>query len=67
LLLANRTGANKISARDVFQMAVIQGNNNIGTFLEGVIISGQPFNSVSNAGRMKTKSYNFMFENYAAI
>jgi hypothetical protein len=67
LLLANRTGANKISARDTFQMAVIQGNNNIGTFLNGVIISGQPFNGVASTGRMKSKSYNFIFENYAAV
>lgn len=67
LLLVNRVGKNKISARDIFQMAVVQGNNNIGTFTNGIIVSGPPFNGVSSNGRMKTKTYNFMFENYYAI
>lgn len=67
LLSANRVGKNKIGAKDTIQMAVVQGNNNIGTFTQGIIISGSPFNSITSASRMKTKTYNFMFENYYAV
>src|SRR5579863_2002386 len=53
LLLANRVGVNKIGARDIIQMAVVQGNKNFGAFTNGSIIAGPPFNGVQNTGRMK--------------
>lgn len=67
LLAANRVSRNKISARDTMQMAVIQGNNNTGAFVNGVIVSGPPFNGVQSSSRMKTKTYNFVFETYYAL
>lgn len=67
LFQANRVGKNKIGARDIIQMGVIQGNNNFGTFTNGIIVSGPPFNGVQSSGRMKTKSYGFIFESPYAI
>lgn len=67
LLSANRVGKSKVGAKDTIQMVAKQGNNNIGTFTNGIILSGPPFNGVASSGRMKTKTYNFMFENYYAI
>lgn len=67
LLAANRVGKNKVGAKDIMQMAVVQGNNNLGTFTNGIILSGPPFNGVASSGRMKTKTYNFMFEAYYAV
>lgn len=67
LLLANRVGVNKVGARDIIQMAVVQGNNNFGTFTNGIIVSGPPFNGVQSSGRMKTKQYNLVFESPYAI
>jgi hypothetical protein len=63
LLAANRIGRGKISARDTFQMALVQGNDNLFTLTGGIIVSGMPSNSVANSGRMKSKPYNFIFEN----
>ncbi len=67
LLLANRVGVNKIGARDVIQCVVVQGNLNVGSFVNGVIVSGPTFNGVQNTGRMTTKKYNFLFESPYAI
>ena len=67
LLSANRVGVNKIGARDIIQMAIVQGNNNFGTFTNGGIISGPPFNGVQSSGRMFTKRYTFVFETPYAI
>ena len=67
LLSANRVGPNKLSARDVFQCGIIQGNNNTGGFSNGLIISGPPFNTIQSTGKMKSKIYTFVFESYYAI
>jgi len=67
LLMANRVGVNKIGARDILQMVVLQGNNNLGTFTNGIIVSGPSFTGVQSTGRMKTKQYGFIFESPYAI
>ena len=67
LLQANRVGVNKIGARDIIQMIVLQGNNNLGTFTNGIIVSGPPFTGVQSTGRLKTKTYGFIFESPYAI
>lgn len=67
LLQANRVGVNKIGARDIIQMGVLQGNLNVGVFTNGIIVAGPPFNGVQSTGRMKTKQYNLIFETPYAI
>ena|ERR1700728_4529295 len=67
LLQANRIAPNKISARDIIQMVTVQGNGNIATFTNGIIMSGPPFNTVQSSGRMKGKTYNLVFESYYAV
>ena len=67
LLSANRVSKNKVAARDIFQCGVVQGNNNFGTFVNGVITSGPPFNTIQSSGRMSSKKYTFTFEQYYAI
>lgn len=63
LLEANRVGKGKQSARDVMTMTAIFPDGSILTLIEGIITDGMPGNSFSNAGRLKTKTYSFSFEN----
>ena len=63
LLEANRVGRGKIGARDVIQMTVSYPAGNFITLTNGAITDGPPASSVSSAGRLKSKSYSFTFEN----
>jgi hypothetical protein len=63
LLEANRVGRGKIGARDTITMTVLYPAGNFIVLSNGVITDGMPFNSVSSAGRLKSKNYAFSFEN----
>lgn len=67
LLEANRAGQGKISAKDIIQMILNFPQGNIVTLTDGFIIDGMPSNSVASAGRLKSKTYNFGFQNKAGI
>lgn len=63
LLEANRVGRGKIGARDLITMTVSYPAGNFITLTNGAITDGPPASSVSSAGRLKSKSYSFTFEN----
>ena len=63
LFEANRVGRGKQGANDVITMTGIYPNGNIIVLTTGIITDGIPGNSVSSAGRLKTKTYSFAFEN----
>lgn len=60
---ANRAGRGKTPARDKITLVGIYPDGRIITLVNGVITDGMPGNSVASAGRMKSKTYNFCFEN----
>jgi hypothetical protein len=63
LLEENRAGYGKTDANDVITMVVYYTNGNFVTFNNGYIISGPTASGLSSAGRLKSKTYSFMFEN----
>lgn len=63
LLEANRSGKGKKAIRDVIQLVGEYGNGRKIIFMNGVITDGNPGDSVSSSGRIKTKAYMFAFEN----
>lgn len=63
LLEANRVGRGKLSARDSVILTVVYPSGKTLTLAPGVIVDGQPGPSVASAGRLKTKKYDFVFEN----
>jgi hypothetical protein len=67
LLEANRVGKGKTGARDVITLAVFYPNNDIVTLINGTITDGMPNNAVASAGRMKSKTYNLVFENKVGV
>jgi hypothetical protein len=67
LLAANRVGRGKISSKDIIQMNVFYQNQSFITLVNGVITDGVPFSPVANSGRLKTRSYQFAFENYVGV
>ncbi len=65
LLEANRVGRGKNGARDVITMTGIYPDGKTITLAPGAITDGMPGNSVASAGRLKSQSYAFTFENQA--
>lgn len=65
LLEANRLGNGKNSARDIITLSLIYPSGATTTLDSGIIISGTELVSVSNAGRYKSKTFKFRFENLA--
>jgi hypothetical protein len=63
LLEANRVGRGKIGARDIITMSGVYPDGRIVVLTNGVITDGIPLNSIASAGRLKSKSYAFSFEN----
>jgi hypothetical protein len=63
LLEANRVGKGKASARDEITISAVYPNEGTLTLSAGAITDGPPGNSVASAGRLKTKAYQFCFEN----
>jgi hypothetical protein len=67
LLEANRPGKNKTPARDLITAVLAYPSGAIVTLTTGIITDGMPVNSVASAGRLKSKSYSFAFENRTGI
>lgn len=67
LLEANRVGRGKIGAKDIIIMTVIYPDNRFITAINGIITDGMPGNAVASQGRLKTKTYNFSFENKIGV
>lgn len=63
LFQANRVGRGKTGARDIITMVGTYPSLNVVTLTNGVITDGIPSSPVSSAGRLKSKSYSFAFEN----
>lgn len=63
LFEANRVGKGKQGARDVIAITAVYPDGKTASFTQGVITDGQPANSATSAGRMKSKAYAFAFEN----
>jgi len=63
LLEANRVGRGKIGARDIITLTASYPAGNFIILQQGAITDGPPSSSVASAGRLKSKSYSFTFEN----
>ncbi len=63
---ANRMAQGKASARDLITMTGIYPDGRAITLWGGAITNAMPGDSVSSAGRKKSKTYTFLFENRIA-
>lgn len=63
LFEANRTGRGKAGARDVITATIIYPDGSTVTLVQGVITDGMPGKGAASAGRLKTNTYAFAFEN----
>lgn len=63
LLESNRVGKGKNSVHDVITMTGIYPDDTTITLTEGSITDGPPGSAVASAGRLKSKTYQFAFEN----
>lgn len=63
LLEMNRVGKGKFATRDKIDITVMYGNGAVANFTQGSITDGPPASSASSAGRLKSKTYIFAFEN----
>lgn len=63
LFESNRPGRGKLNVQDIIIMSVTYPNGQLVTFNNGGITDGMPANSVASAGRLKSKTYSFAFEN----
>jgi hypothetical protein len=59
----NRVGRGKASVQDIITISGIYPNGKKITLSQGKLTDGMPGNSVASAGRLKTKTYIFAFEN----
>lgn len=59
----NRVGAGKVSAYDLITASIGFPDGSTVTLTGGIITDEMPGNSLSSAGRFKTKVYGFIFEN----
>jgi hypothetical protein len=60
---ANRVAKGKFSTRDDINMTISYPDGSIVIFTGGFCINGEFGKSVASAGRLKTKTYSFTFEN----
>lgn len=63
LLEANRVGKGKLSVQDQIIMSARYPEGTTLTLTTGTITDGMPSDSVASAGRLKSKTYSFAFEN----
>lgn len=63
LLEANRAALGKRPVGDIITLTATYPNGRTVTWSGGAITDGVPANSVASAGRLKTKPYQFKFEN----
>lgn len=67
LLEANRVGKGKQGALDVITATIIYPDGSVNQYTEGVITDGVAGKAVSSAGRIKTTTYTFAFENRVMV
>lgn len=60
---ANRVGKGKRSVQDILSCTLAYPNGQTEDFTAGTITDYTPASGVTSAGRMKTKQYQFAFEN----
>lgn len=65
LLEANRAARGKRPARDVITITAIYPDGSTQTWSNGAITDGIPGKALASSGRIKTKPYQFAFENLA--
>ena len=63
LLEANRAAKGKKVVQDIITMTAIYPDGTQITLANGAITDGIPRNAVASAGRLKSKTYGFSFEN----
>lgn len=63
LLEANRVAKGKTVSRDIIGLTVNYPNGLIASVSQGVMVSGQVMPQIASAGRFKTRTYRFRFEN----
>ena len=63
LLEANRVGRGKTGSRDIITLTAIYPNGSPIILTNGFMTDGIPGSPVASAGRLKSKSYQFSFEN----
>jgi hypothetical protein len=66
LMQANRVSKGKRSLLDVITITIVYPDGGIATFSNGIMNAGIPARSGTAAGKMKAKSYKFMFKDYVA-
>lgn len=64
---ANRVGRGKTSAKDEITMVITYPGGETVTLAPGIIRDAMRGNSVASAGRKKSKSYAFRFENMTEV
>lgn len=64
---SNRVGRGKISAKDKITASIVYPNGNIVTLTDGRITNAPAADSVASAGRKKSKTYAFAFENKIGV
>ena len=64
LLEANRVGRGKTSAQDLITMTAMWPDGRSTTWTAGKLASGIPGDAAASSGRLKTKPYQFAFENF---
>lgn len=62
LFEANRVSKGKRGSRDVITMTVAYPDGSVKVLKQGFCVAGMPANSVSSAGRFKSRTYQFRFE-----
>lgn len=63
----NRVGKGKRNVRDSITLTAIYPDGRVKVMTPGVITDGMPGNSVASAGRLKSKSFSFAFENMTGV
>lgn len=64
LLQANRSAKGRTVARDVITLVVGYGDGSSTTCREGIIVGGPAAKSAASAGRMKSHTYTFAFQDF---
>lgn len=67
LFEANRPGKGKVPANDKIIITGIYPSGDIITLTNGIITDGSPLSAVASAGRLKSKTYSFAFENKLGV
>jgi tail fiber protein gp32 len=59
----SRVGRGKLSVPELITASIVYPDGSLATLTGGKIVGAHFVRSATNAGRYKTKAYNFMFEN----